>query len=93
MQFSIMVGPMSLAALKEMCPPETEIRMGDTKIIFDSTKPDEVDAARATFNKLTGKGYRAFKAEGEKGIAGTSITEFDPKAERLIFVPRIAGGC
>lgn len=66
-------------------------REGDTKLMWDKHADDEVDAARETFRKLRAKGYLAFKAK-KNGDQGEAITEFDPKAERLIMVPPMAGG-
>lgn len=64
---------------------------GDTKVIWDKDSPEEVAAARTTFNSLKAKGFAAFsvKKDGEKG---TKISEFDPNAEKIILVPQIAGG-
>lgn len=67
-------------------------REGDLKVIWDKTKPAEVDAARATFDKLRAQNYLAFVATGEKGIAGEQIRTFDPKHERLLFSPQLVGG-
>lgn len=64
---------------------------GDTKIIWDSSKPDEVDAARAMFETLTKKGYRAFSVK-KNGDTDKIVSEFDPTIEKLIMVPRIVGG-
>ena len=64
---------------------------GDTKIIWDSTKPDEVEVARDTFKKLKGKGYLAYRVKA-KGDKGEIVSEFDPDAERLILAPAVAGG-
>ena len=65
--------------------------VGDSKVAWDSEKPDEVEAAKKMFNDLVGKGYVAFKVKGE-GKKGERIQAFDPSEERLILVPPIAGG-
>jgi len=66
---------------------------GDTKSIWDKNNPDEVEAARKQFDFLVReKKYMAFHVEGEKGDKGKQMKEFDPKAERVIFVPPMAGG-
>lgn len=64
---------------------------GDTKLMWDSSREAEVDAARSTFDKLKKKGYLAYsvKRDGDKGEA---ITEFDPKAEKIIMCPPAVGG-
>jgi len=67
-------------------------RSGDQRVMWDAGNPDEVAAARRTFDDLTGKGYLAYRAEGKKGHQGTQIREFDPAAERIILVKPSAGG-
>ncbi len=65
---------------------------GDTKIIWDSTKPEEVDNARRSFDDLRKKGYLAFRVTGEKGDKGQQIYNFEPNAEKLILAPPLRGG-
>lgn len=65
---------------------------GDTKVIWDRSKPVEVEAARETFNSLKKKGYLAYEVTGKDGTKGSVITEFNPDAERLIMAPRMVGG-
>lgn len=64
---------------------------GDTKVIWDSSKKEEVAAARKTFDDLKKKGYWAYsvKKNGEKGEV---IQEFDEEAEKIILAPRMVGG-
>jgi hypothetical protein len=64
---------------------------GDTKIIWSRDNQDEIDNARRTFADLRGKGYAAFKVD-KKGDKAEQVHEFDPKVERLIFVPALVGG-
>jgi len=66
-------------------------KTGDTKVIFDKNVPEEVDAAEAQFNALTDKGFNAFLV-GKDGKTGDSVEEFDPDAERYIFIPALVGG-
>jgi hypothetical protein len=88
---SILVGPGRPEFLKDLLPPGTEITPGDTKVTWDRSKPDEVEAAKAAFDKLMAKGYTAFRAEtGDR--KGEKLTNWDPTAERIILVPRISGG-
>lgn len=66
---------------------------GDTKAIWDKNNPEEVEAARRQFEFLvTEKKYAAFHVTGEKGDKGGQMRVFDAKAERIIFVPPMAGG-
>lgn len=60
--------------------------------MWDKDNEDEVEAARATFDSLTRKGYLAYKAEGRKGERGEQIRRFDPEAERIILVKANQGG-
>ncbi len=64
---------------------------GDLKVIWDSEKQDEVDAAKCQFENLTKKGYIAFsvKKDGEKN---EKISKFDPNMEKIILVPMLRGG-
>lgn len=64
---------------------------GDTKLIWDTDNPDEVEAAKAMFDKLKKKGYLAY-AVNKKGDKGEVLTEFDPEAERIILAPQMKGG-
>lgn len=78
-----------------LAPEACEMRImgkpGDTKVIWDPSRPAEVDAARKQFNELRRKGYVAFKGKKD-GSKGKKITEFDPKAQRMIMVPPMRGG-
>ena len=65
-------------------------RTGDTKSQWDRNKPAEVAAARATFDTLRGKGYAAFRLNGDS--RGEQLLDFDPNAERIILVPAFQGG-
>jgi hypothetical protein len=66
-------------------------RTGDTRTIFDPDNPDEVEAARETFKKLTKKGYLAYRVKGS-GDKGEAMTEFDPTAGKIILTPPLRGG-
>lgn len=65
---------------------------GDTKLIFDPAIADEVDAARETFERLTEKGYTAYRVNPEDASKGTQMRKFDAKAGKVILVPQMAGG-
>lgn len=64
---------------------------GDTRIIWDPNKADEVEAARDMFTRLRAKRYNAYAVK-EKGEPGEAVSVFDPKAERLILMAPMAGG-
>lgn len=79
--------------LFEICDPS-----GDTKHLWDPDNEDEVEVARALFEKLTSnKGgqrpYAAFhvKRDGTQDKS-RRMTTFDPDAGRVVFIPAIAGG-
>jgi hypothetical protein len=67
-------------------------RMGDLKVIWDRSKPEEVQAARKQFDEMRKKGYLAFSVKGKDGAKDEQITEFDPDAERIILAPAMRGG-
>lgn len=67
-------------------------KSGDTKIIWDRTKPAEVEAARASFDALKKKGYAAYAVKGEEGKKGAVLHSFDPDVERVILAPQMIGG-
>lgn len=67
-------------------------REGDTKIMWSRDNPVEVDNARAAFAKFKKEGFAAFKCRGKDGERGEQVDEFDPAAERYIFVPPMRGG-
>lgn len=65
---------------------------GDTKIIWDSGRVEEVDNARRTFDDLVKKKkYAAFEVT-KKGEKDGQVFDFDPEAEKLILVPPMKGG-
>lgn len=64
---------------------------GHTEVNWDQGSEDEIEVARETFNRMTERGYRAFRTD-LKGNQGTRMTEFDPAAESLILVPHLQGG-
>lgn len=67
-------------------------RSGDTKVMWNPRDADEVENARKTFIRLLGKGFKAFRVSATGGQEGRAITEFDPNAEKIIFIPQLAGG-
>lgn len=65
---------------------------GDTKTNWDPSKPEEVENARATFDRLRKKGYLAYRVNRQDSGRGEVMREFDPHAEMLIMAPPTAGG-
>jgi hypothetical protein len=74
--------------MHEMIIPD---QTGHTSVTWDQSKPDEVEVAESTFDDFTGKGYRAFRMTAG-GDQGTRMDTFDPKAEKVMFVPQLRGG-
>lgn len=64
---------------------------GDTKHMWNPRDMDEVAAARKLFQTFNDKGFKAFRVNA-RGEAGERIREFDPSAEKIIFIPQLAGG-
>lgn len=64
---------------------------GHTKTTWDSSNAAEVSAAKATFENLTSKRYKAFKVKSD-GSEGSPMRDFDPEAEKMILVPPVVGG-
>ena len=62
---------------------------GESRIEFDLADEAAVGKAAERFAKLTGLGYTA----AEKTGPGTSrkVTEFDPTATEVLFMPRLVG--
>lgn len=69
-------------------------RTGDTKTIWDPNNADEVASAREQFDRLVAtKKFSAFRVSNEDpNKQGQRMTEFDPSAGRIIFVPPVQGG-
>lgn len=66
-------------------------RTGDTKTVWDPTNADEVENAKATFDRFKKKGYLIYhvKDDGKNGVA---MDKFDSSASRMVAVPAIVGG-
>lgn len=65
---------------------------GDTRITWDRRNVEEVENARATFDRLRAKGYNAYSVKPEDGSKNVMITTFDPNAEKIILAPPLVGG-
>lgn len=66
-------------------------KTGHSTTTWDPSVSAEVAAARATFETLTGRGYKAFKV-GVEGERGQRLESFDPAARQMIMVPQLQGG-
>lgn len=63
---------------------------GDTTIKWHRDNPNEVEAARLSFEHLLSKNFTAYRVKN--GERGERITKFDPNAGEIVMVPRIVGG-
>ena len=66
-------------------------RTGDTKVMWSPDSPDEVAAAKATFDSLKAKGYLAYTVDDD-GSKGEVIQKFAKTAGRIIMAPQLVGG-
>ena len=64
---------------------------GDIRVEWDRDIEDEVKTAKKAFNGAKKKGYLLYKTDRHGGL-GEQLAEFDPKAEKIIGVPRLVGG-
>jgi hypothetical protein len=64
---------------------------GDSRFMWSKDNPDEVKAAKKTFERLKEKGYLAYKVLAS-GARGEVIREFDPDAQSIIMAPQLVGG-
>lgn len=64
---------------------------GHTLTTWDPGVPSEVAAAKAQFDLMTGKGYRAFNVS-RRGQPAERMEHFDPAAEQMILMPQLSGG-
>ena len=64
---------------------------GHSEHSWDADVPAEVEAARAVFSTMTGKGYQAFRV-GAGGEKASRMSSFDPEAESMILMPQLSGG-
>lgn len=66
---------------------------GDVKVSWAPGNADETETARATFDRMLGKGYLAYRTSGRGSRAQRDqIREFDPQAGEITMVPPLAGG-
>lgn len=65
-------------------------REGDTTHTWNRSNESEVAAAREAFVRFKDRGFAAFRTDRYGSSA--RIQEFQPDAEKIIFVPPIAGG-
>ena len=66
---------------------------GDTKHIWNPQNDGEVAAARAVYDSLRSKGYKAYRVDERNGEkTGEPMRQFDPTVGKMIMVPQLVGG-
>jgi hypothetical protein len=66
---------------------------GDTRIMWDPSDSDEVDAARAAFNTAKAKGMLAYTVDPDDPTKhGEVIRKFDATRGKIIMAKQTAGG-
>lgn len=68
-----------------------EVAKGDTRLTWDAGNEDDVDTARQSFERLTKKGYSAYRVD-KKGEKQGRMDKFDPEAEKVILATPTRGG-
>lgn len=64
---------------------------GDTRSLWNPRDADEVAEARRQYTSFKERGFLPFNVNAEGG-KGEQMTEFDPEAAKIIFIPPMAGG-
>lgn len=65
---------------------------GDSKVIWDPSNDDEVEAAKCQFDILINKNFSIFKVGKDHEQTGGALKKFPKKAGKLIAIPKIVGG-
>ena len=65
---------------------------GDTRLEFDETESPVRDEAKALFERLTGKGARAFQVNRGDGKPDIPVKHFNDVQGEVVIVPIIVGG-
>ncbi len=66
---------------------------GDEEVKWDPEDEASVSKAKEQFDKLVGKGYKAYKmVEETVKKRGEAIKDFDPAAGSILLAPPMAGG-
>ena len=66
-------------------------RTGDTRIMWDPHRPDEVATAKSAFDEAIKRGMRAYAVD-EEGQKGEQIKKWDATKGKIIMAPALVGG-
>lgn len=81
-----MNAPVKIGAVMQIMDPS-----GHLTVMWDKSKPAEVDAAKAQFDKFRKEGYSAFRTvDGDE--KGERMDKFDPEAKGVIMIAPLKGG-
>lgn len=64
---------------------------GHKELKWNTGKPEEIAVAKATFDRLTERGYTGFGSE-KKSEPKHLMKTFDSTLEEIVMVPRTVGG-
>lgn len=64
---------------------------GDTRHFWNVGNPTDVEIAKKVFDLYLEKKYKPFRMESD-GETGEQMTEFDPHAGCILFIPQMQGG-
>ncbi len=65
-------------------------REGDTKHEWNTDNEDERAQAQILFDEYRKQGFAAFRMSDTE--RNSALTEFDPTAGTILFIPMVAGG-
>jgi hypothetical protein len=84
-EMRLLVSVKELAELKKEFP-DIKWEAGDTTIVWDSNKPEEVEMARKAFEAYKKKHPKAmaFSVDHKDNKGAQAISDFDPNAEKIL---------
>jgi hypothetical protein len=65
--------------------------LGDERVVWDPDDKKSLEKAKERFKELIRAGWAAFKLQRDL-TTGDHITEFDPKAKKILMVAPMQGG-
>jgi hypothetical protein len=68
-------------------------RDGDREVTWDAGKKEDVESARADFDRYRQLGYKAYEMDPKtRKSKGGELKTFDPSIEYMILIPQMQGG-
>jgi hypothetical protein len=90
-EIRVMVGSHS-AATQVLRDHGIDVKKGDTRHVWNAQNTVEVEGARELFDRLKAEGYTAFNIDAVSGVQAGQMESFDPQAQKMVLIPRAAGG-